>query len=108
MALQIHKSFDENEKQWNIVPRGEVDIATSTIFRSALDEAYKEKPANIILHFDQIRYMDSTGLGVIIGTYDKMRESGYRIILRNPQKNIKKLLSITNLDRIFCAEFCEK
>ena len=107
MTLQIQKSFDRQEKQWDIFPKGEVDIATAPILRSVLNEAYKEEPGDITLHFDQLRYMDSTGLGVIIGAYDKMKESGYRIILRNPQENIQKLLYITNLDKILCPEICD-
>lgn len=107
MTLQIQKSFDQKERNWNIVPKGEVDISTATIFRSALEEAYKEEKANIILDFEQLRYMDSTGLGVIIGAYSRMRDKGDSIILRNPRENIQKLLRITNLDKLLCPELCE-
>ncbi|MDD2484315.1 MAG: STAS domain-containing protein [Eubacteriales bacterium] len=108
MALQIQKSFDQEENQWNIFPAGEVDIATAPAFRVALDEAFREKPGNMTLHFDDLGYMDSTGLGVIIGAYGRMKENGYRIVLSNPQENIQKLLHITSLDKIFCPDNCEK
>jgi anti-sigma B factor antagonist len=107
MTLQIQRSFDQNKKQWDIVPKGEVDISTATIFRSALEEAYKEEKGNIVLHFDQLRYMDSTGLGVIIGAYSRMKDNGDYIVLRNPRENIQKLLRITNLDKLLCPELCE-
>ena len=108
MALQIQKSFDQEENQWNIFPTGEVDIATAASFRVALDDAFKEKPGNIALHFDDLGYMDSTGLGVIIGAYGRLKENGYKIVLSNPQENIQKLLHITSLDKIFCPDNCTK
>lgn len=107
MTLQIQRSFDQEEKLWNIVPQGEVDISTAAVLRSAINDSYKEAQGNIILHFDQLRYMDSTGLGVIIGAYGRIKENGHHITLRNPQDNIRKLLRITNLDRILCPEICK-
>ncbi|NLY71829.1 MAG: STAS domain-containing protein [Clostridiales bacterium] len=104
MTLHIQKSFDPQKGLWEIVPQGEIDISTAPVLRSCLDEAFNEEKGHIVLDFDQLRYMDSTGLGVIIGAYSRMKEKGYRIVLKNPRKNILKLLQITNLDRILCAE----
>lgn len=107
MTLQVQRSFDNEKELWNISPEGDVDISTASALRIALDEAYQEKKANIILHFDELKYMDSTGLGVIIGAYGRMKENGNSITLRNPRANIMKLLRITNLDRLLCPEICE-
>ncbi len=107
MTLQIQRSFDQEKGRWNITPKGDVDISTAPVLRTALDEAYREAKANVVLHFDQLNYMDSTGLGVIIGAYGRMKEGGNDIILQNPRDNIKKLLRITNLDRLLCPELCE-
>jgi anti-sigma B factor antagonist len=107
MTLQVIRSFDHNKMQWEIAPLGEIDISNAADLRTALDEAFSEQKGDIILEFDQIRYMDSTGLGVIIGAYSRMRELGYHLILRNPRDNIQKLLVITNLDKLLCPELCE-
>ncbi|MBR4075177.1 MAG: STAS domain-containing protein, partial [Firmicutes bacterium] len=48
-----------------------------------------------------LSYIDSTGLGVIIGAYGRMKEQGVSVKLLNPAKNVEKLLKITSLDRIF-------
>ncbi len=107
MALQIQRSFNQKEKLWSITLAGDVDISTAHMLRKELDEAYRETNADILLHFDDLAYMDSTGLGVIIGAYSRMQEEGNGIILRNPRDNIKKLLRITSLDRLLCPELCE-
>lgn len=108
MALQILKRFEEEPRQWNLYPEGEADISTAPVFRAALDEAYQAEKGNITLHMDALGYLDSTGLGVIIGAYDRMKENGHRIVLSNPPENIKKLLRITNLDKLLCPEMNEK
>ncbi len=107
MTLLIRRSFDSESGRWNIYPEGEADIATAGIFRSALDESYQEKKGDIILDMGKLRYLDSTGLGVIIGIYNKMKENGDRITLANPPDNIKKLLRITDLCKLLCPEICE-
>lgn len=107
MTLRIQKSFNRKEGLWNITPEGEIDISTAPVLRSCLNEAFNEEEGNIVLDFDHLCYMDSTGLGVIIGAYSRMKEKGYCIVLRNPRENIKKLLSITNLDKLLCTELCE-
>ncbi len=107
MTLQIRKSFDKEKGLWNITPEGDLDISSAPELRMALNDSYQEEKANIILHFDRLQYIDSTGLGVIIGAYGRMKENGNDISLQNPKENIKKLLRITNLDRLLCPELCE-
>ncbi|GAB1475957.1 STAS domain-containing protein [Bacillota bacterium] len=107
MTLQIQRSFDKERGLWNISPEGDLDISTATELRTALNDAYQAEKANIILNFDRLHYIDSTGLGVIIGAYGRMKENGNYITLQNPKDNIKKLLRITSLDRLLCPELCE-
>ncbi len=104
MSLQMHSSFNEKFEKWDLIARGEVDVSTAPQLREILDGAYQEKRADILLHLDELTYMDSTGLGVIIGAFGRMQENENRITLVNPKNNIKKLLSITSLDRILCSD----
>jgi len=104
MSLQVQSSFNMESGQWELTAKGEVDISTAPKLREYLDGAYQEKKADILLHLDELTYMDSTGLGVIIGAFGRMQETENRITLVNPKDNIKKLLSITSLDRILCSD----
>lgn len=104
MSLQVQSRFNNELDQWDLTARGEVDITTAPQLREYLDGAYQEKKADILLHLDELNYIDSTGLGVIIGAYGRMQETENRITLLNPKDNIKKLLSITSLDKIFCSD----
>lgn len=105
MSLQMQSIYNSERDQWELTAKGEVDISTAPKLREFLDGAYQEKQADILLLLDDLNYIDSTGLGVIIGAYGRMQESENRITLINPKENIKKLLSITSLDRILCSEY---
>jgi len=104
MSLQIQSKFNEELEKWDIIAIGEVDISTAPKLRETLDDAYQEKMADIQIYLDDLNYIDSTGLGVIIGAYGRMQQSKNKIILLNPKDNIKRLLNITSLDRILCSE----
>lgn len=104
MSLQMQSSYNNELNQWELTAKGEVDISTAPKLREFLDGAYQEKKADILLHLDELNYIDSTGLGVIIGAFGRMQESKNRIRLINPRDNIRKLLSITSLDRILCSD----
>ena len=104
MSLQMQSSYNNELEQWELIAKGEVDISTAPKLREYLDGAYQEKKADILLHLDELSYIDSTGLGVIIGAFGRMQESDNRIKLVNPRDNIKRLLNITSLDRILCSD----
>lgn len=104
MSLLIQSKFNDELEKWDLVAMGEVDISTASQLRNILDGAYQEKKADILLHLDELNYIDSTGLGVIIGAYGRMQENRNKITLLNPKENIKKLLNITCLDSILCSE----
>jgi len=107
MLLKIERSFDEAKNHWNVKVQGEADISNAPEFRQALNAIYQEKAADIWIFLQDLLYMDSTGLGVIIGACGRMRSTGHEIVLCNPRDNVKKLLSITNLDRILHIENTE-
>lgn len=104
MKLEIEKSFDQTNRRWTIIPNGEIDVATVVVFRDLLDEAFQEHKGNFIIDLKDLCYMDSTGLGVIIGAYGRIKEKGFSLSVQNPRDNIMKLLRITNLDKILCPE----
>ncbi|MDR1571036.1 MAG: STAS domain-containing protein [Clostridiales Family XIII bacterium] len=103
MALTIDCRMIEGEGCWEIKLAGEVDIASAAKFRAALTESYDSRPADVRLDASELCYIDSTGLGVIIGAYGRMQANSHSIRIENPRANVEKLLHITSLDKIFCS-----
>jgi anti-sigma B factor antagonist len=104
MALSINGNYDETKRRWNFDLRGEIDISNAHQLRQQLDAAYGARPADIYLDLDNLSYIDSTGLGVIIAVYGTIRNKGHKTIIVNPKDNVKKLLRITSLDKVLIAE----
>ncbi|WP_303867031.1 STAS domain-containing protein [Acetobacterium wieringae] len=90
----------EMEKTSMVSIKGEIDIYSIEKFREIIEERIKTQAPEIILDCSELSYMDSTGMGVLIELRNKTKEMGQKIIMMNPRPNIKKLLSLTGVDKI--------
>lgn len=104
MSLVINKKYDEVNKVWDIELAGEVDIYTAGELKETFNKILKEKKETVKLDAKKLDYIDSTGLGVLIGVLKKLKEADKDIIILNIKPSIKKLLHITGLDKIFIIE----
>lgn len=101
MSLEIIRSYNEKENRWDVALSGEVDISNANQLRTALKQMSEEKPSTIEIDIQNLSYIDSTGLGVMIGAYGRMAEHDAALRLLNPRSNVERLLHITSLDHIF-------
>ena len=104
MSLTINKEYSVKDTEWHLNIEGEIDIETAKDLKSEIIKTFEEKQSNIVLNFENVEYIDSTGLGSIIGAYGRMKEKGKNIYIINPKEHIKKLLNITGLDKILIKE----
>jgi anti-anti-sigma factor len=82
--------------------RGEIDLHNSPYLRSALLEALsKHNPKKIVLNLEQVPYMDSSAIAVLVEALQKLRKVGGKMCLTNLQPRVKGLLEIARLDTIF-------
>jgi len=79
--------------------RGSLDLATAPSLRAALIEAANEGKHDIIVDLSQLEFLDSTGLGAIIGAHRRALENGGRVRLIVSDGPIQRLLTITGLMR---------
>jgi len=80
---------------------GEIDVYTSPQVRDAIGELIDRGIYNLVINLEHVRYIDSTGLGVLIGGLKRVREHGgsVNLVCTNPQ--IRKIFDITGLVKIF-------
>lgn len=81
--------------------RGSLDLATSPTVRAALLEAANEGKHEIIVDLKNVEFIDSTGLGALIGGHRRALESGGGVSLVINEGPISRLLNITGLMRVF-------
>ncbi len=104
MALKLQRIYEEEKGAWKINVIGEIDIESSENFKEFLNKVIDDKIAHIHLECSELVYIDSTGLGVLIGISKILKETNHKIYILKAPKNIDKLLNITGLNRVFIVE----
>lgn len=67
----------------------------------AVNDALSHKVVVCIVDISELRYINSSGIGVLITILTKFRNKGGEVYLLNPSESVKKLLAITKLNAIF-------
>ncbi|MDX1582703.1 MAG: STAS domain-containing protein [Thermoanaerobaculia bacterium] len=70
-------------------------------FSGFLEKVLNEESGPVLINFEGINYMDSTGLGELIGYLQKFEDRERKMALLNPSHRILALLKITKLDTVF-------
>lgn len=79
---------------------GDLDLATAPELRTALHEALLER-RTIVVDMSDLRFLDSTGLGVLVRVHKKAKAEGGVVALSTVPRNVVKILEVTCLDRVF-------
>jgi anti-sigma B factor antagonist len=87
-----------------VTVRGEVDVYTAPQLRQRLYAVVADGVSNVVLDVAGMTFIDSTGLGVIVGTLKRLREGGGELVLRSPSRSTRKVLDITGLTRIITID----
>jgi len=80
---------------------GELDEHTAEYTRVNLDQAMSQcRAAQIVIDLANLRFMDSTGIGVLIGRYKKMKDRNVPIFISNPSSQAERIFKMTGLYNI--------
>lgn len=80
---------------------GDIDHHSAKSVRTKIDnEIFLVRPKNVVLDLSKVEFMDSSGLGLILGRYTKAGEIGCELKLKNPNKKVKKILNLAGVERI--------
>ena len=77
---------------------GELDEHSANYTRITLDDML-DKPTfkKIIIDLSELDFMDSTGIGVLIGRYKRMKDKNIPIFIANPSSHAERIFKITGL-----------
>lgn len=81
--------------------RGEVDVYTAPKFRERLIELVTEGHHRVIVDLEGVDFLDSTGLGVLVGGLKRLRSHEGDLLLVCTQSRILKVFEITGLTKVF-------
>ena len=66
-----------------------------------ISDSLLEGAKTVVVDLEKVRYISSSGLGLLITLLTKMRNAGGELVLTAPSEHVKKLLLITKLNGIF-------
>jgi anti-sigma B factor antagonist len=95
---------NQTEEKLEIVLSGEVDIASAPEFKTKLYDFIGDGKKDIVLLCNDLKYIDSTGLGILVGALKKVKFHQRNVYIYQLRDNIKKLFHITGLDMVFILE----
>jgi anti-sigma B factor antagonist len=80
---------------------GDIDLAAAPALRSRLQDAINAGNAFIVLDLSELLFIDSTGLGVVVGAHRRAGEVGGEVRIAAAAPRVMRVLSVTGLDRVF-------
>ncbi len=86
--------------------RGEIDHHTAVSIRQGIDTLlFERQPKKLILDLSAVSFMDSSGLGLIMGRVSVMRELGGTLTVWDPSRETRKILDLAGMDRLLSIEY---
>jgi len=82
---------------------GEIDTANSKRLRALLGERVDDDHV-VVIDLAGVRFIDSSGLGVLVGALRRFNGAGHSLILRAPSASLLRVLEMTGLADVFPIE----
>ena len=82
-----------------VAVRGDVDIATAPELRARLAEA-ADAYRLIVVDLGGVGFMDSTGLGVLVSSFNRAKARGNRLVVARPQRIVRNALRLVQVDTV--------
>ena len=94
-------NFDFNDGVLRVAIVGEINHHNAVFVRQEIDEKIQElRPQNLVLDLADAPFIDSSGLGLIMGRYQRMQELGGTFTIANPSAEHKKLFKLAGLNKL--------
>lgn len=95
--MQLRISDTHEGPRTILAVSGEVDLATAPTLRQRVVQAIDDGARQVVVDLSEVGFMDSTGLGVLIGGLKRLRQLDGNLIVVNPSDPVHKILEVTGL-----------
>jgi anti-sigma B factor antagonist len=99
--MDLGFEVDQRDGYTVLAVRGEVDVYTAPRLRERLIELVSQGSHHIVVDLEGVDFLDSTGLGVLVGGLKRLRSHDGDMSLVCTQPRILKVFEITGLTKVF-------
>lgn len=97
--------IDIDEKSVTAYISGEIDHHNAAKLRNEIDEAVETAyPEVLVLDFGGVTFMDSSGIGLVMGRFKLMKDLSGRVVIENAPRAIKKVMRMAGIEKLLSAE----
>ena len=80
---------------------GELDHCNAQQIRRIMDQAIMDKGIKcLIVDMEQMAFMDSSGIGVILGRYRQLHQRGGKMMVRHMNRQVEKVFRLSGMNQI--------
>jgi anti-anti-sigma factor len=83
---------------------GEFTFADHAAFRDVAGRLLQTKDETVIINLSQLQFIDSAGLGMLLIARDEVGKSNRKLVLAQPQGQVKRMFAVTKFDQLFTIE----
>lgn len=98
-------TYEETGYFLRVKLKGDIDHHSAVAIRSGMDSLlYKIRPRRLYLDLSGVDFMDSSGLGLIMGRYALMKEIGGDVIVCEPCAGVERVMKLAGLEKLVRIE----
>lgn len=102
--MLLHVDSRSGAEGTHIEVRGEIDLATVNTLRTAVIEAIAAGARRIHLMLDGVTYIDSAGLGTLIGAHKRLAALGGQLVVSCDVERVLRLFRLTGVDQVLTIQ----
>lgn len=97
--------FNYENKSLTVRIIGDIDHHSAKAVREKIDSMiFDKKPFLVLLDLSAVEFMDSSGLGLILGRYTISKDMGADFKIIRPSSNVKRILDLAGVERLMKIE----
>ena len=99
MSVKIHN--DKSCRKTTAILYGDLDHHTAKYIRSEIDEAIRDNNTKkLIIDFSNVTFMDSSGIGLVMGRYKILKELAGDVLIADPPPYIRKVMQLAGINKL--------
>ncbi|MDO4437393.1 MAG: STAS domain-containing protein [Coriobacteriaceae bacterium] len=97
--MELTITTNPRPERYVVSVAGEIDISNAQSLRNAIDLALEQPTERVVLDFAGVDYVDSTGIGVLVGAAHHAEEHGRGFSIVGAQPNVLRVVQLLGVDK---------